>query len=480
LGIITTVKALQDQVLESPTRCIQTDYDIKQAIFRIAESLPFPVELYHVKGHQDRGVSKEKVKELPKEARLNIECDERAKMALELGHGEGTQQPTPFLPGSEIAVKMDGEIITGHITRKLREAASTPGLRAFLKNKFELTDEDCDDIQWSSLGYAIRKQTNPDRNRILKLINGWMPVNEFLFVQSQTQTKSCPTCKHPSEDTTHFLGCSHESRSKEWEQCVRNLNCMLQQSETSKDLSQLLFEAIQAGRNGTQVDYSQLSTEIRRVAQAQESIGWQQVLFGRFSQQWGLVYEELWKRKHGDGGSAPLAAEVWIAQVIKIIWKTILSTWKLRNEDKFGSTDEISTRQRLKRERLQAQVRSLYNQRDQIPAHATTIFQVSKAEMLQRPNNELEEWLTYATIFIKKQRRVLKKQEAQGLQDIRGFYEAKEPIGPTPAQVLKAKQRKQSHQQEEPPQRPRKDRDIRSFFTPRPPPAADPSSRRPP
>ena len=72
------------------------------------------------------------------------------------------------------------------------------------------------------------------------------------------------------------------------------------------------------------------------------------------SQQWGLAYDELSRTLRNE--YAPMAAEVWMSNIITEIWQTILRTWEKRNEDEHGKGSSKSTRHCLQRERLQSQV----------------------------------------------------------------------------------------------------------------------------
>jgi len=70
-GLIQLVMALQSINIPNPSRTIANDYDLSNEIHQTILRIPFPVQLHHIKGHQD---DKTKIKDLPYEAQLNIAC----------------------------------------------------------------------------------------------------------------------------------------------------------------------------------------------------------------------------------------------------------------------------------------------------------------------------------------------------------------------------------------------------------------------
>ena len=256
------------------------------------------------------------------------------------------------------------------------------------------TNEALEDLQWSSLGYALRRQTQPDRDRLIKFINGWLPVNDFLVKQNQSQTSECPVCKHPQEDTDHLIACTHKMREEEWAKCITGLEKQCRDSKTNDSLCSFLIAAVKASRFGKEPEFDQQNSTLVRLAAAQKAIGWKQLIFGRWSQQWGLAYVDLWKEAQKKSSNThnifpPVSAEEWISSNIVIIWHTFQAIWTQRNEAKHGSKSDSTSRDQLKRERLTAEVNSLYYQRHLISTEAQCIFPENKTAFLNKPNQEL-------------------------------------------------------------------------------------------
>jgi len=151
-GTITKATA-QARLTESfPNQTISDDYDvyneIGQAVHRLTH---FTVAFVHVKGHQNRNAAK---KPLSLPATLNIECDERAARFIRTAR-RTRQHDNPALPNAYPHLRIHGKIIVREFQQALRHAATTPDYRDYLKEKFNWNDTDCDDINWTSLKYAL-------------------------------------------------------------------------------------------------------------------------------------------------------------------------------------------------------------------------------------------------------------------------------------------------------------------------------------
>jgi len=74
-GLIQQVTAFQLNKIPNPSQTISNDYNLSNEIYQTILRIPFPVQLHHVKGHQDETTN---IDDLPYEAKLNIVCDECA------------------------------------------------------------------------------------------------------------------------------------------------------------------------------------------------------------------------------------------------------------------------------------------------------------------------------------------------------------------------------------------------------------------
>jgi len=106
LGVIQQIAYLQDRRIPNPNDTVANDYDLAKEIFATIQRIPIPIEMHHVKGHQD---DKQTIDELSHEAKLNIICDEKAREALQ-NYPENIS-PHPTLPASYPHLKIKKQTI---------------------------------------------------------------------------------------------------------------------------------------------------------------------------------------------------------------------------------------------------------------------------------------------------------------------------------------------------------------------------------
>ena len=95
---------------------------------------------HHVKGHQDEEM---KFSSLSREAKYKVLCDEQATTAL------SNKDPTKLpYKGSQAMLTINGEWITSNYEQKLTDAATTPELEKYIKEKFKWSNEDYACIDW--------------------------------------------------------------------------------------------------------------------------------------------------------------------------------------------------------------------------------------------------------------------------------------------------------------------------------------------
>jgi len=151
-GTITNATAHSKQHELFPNQTIADDYDVYHEIGQVVNQLPqFSIAFIHMKGHQNRQPNK---RQLSLQAQLNIECDERATRFM--SHARRTRQyDNPALPNIYPHLRIHGRVIIRELPQALRHAAQTPDYQDYLKDKFNWRDQDCDEINWTTLKYAL-------------------------------------------------------------------------------------------------------------------------------------------------------------------------------------------------------------------------------------------------------------------------------------------------------------------------------------
>jgi hypothetical protein len=92
-------------------------------------------------------------------------------------------------------------------------------------------------------------------------------------------------------------------------------------------------------RHGVPAQYQELHKQ-------QAAIGWDQMLYGRWSEQWRLLPQQ---HLHNNNISCnPRNNDIgWITGHITLIWNELYSAWKLQNQDRHGKEEELQRQIKL-------------------------------------------------------------------------------------------------------------------------------------
>jgi hypothetical protein len=90
------------------------------------------------------------------------------------------------------------------------------------------------------------------------------------------------------------------------------------------------------------------------IIEAQEKIGWNQMLKGRIAHQW-LNHQ---RDSMGNGTTKRKNAMTWATDMISTIFEYWLKLWKMRNEDKHGK--DVATRREAERQQAIRELEQMY------------------------------------------------------------------------------------------------------------------------
>jgi hypothetical protein len=124
------------------------------------------------------------------------------------------------------------------------------------------------------------------------------------------------------------------------------------------------------------------------VADAQASIGWHQLFFGRFSSSWSQVQDDhlgTRKTKRNNG-------RTWLTKIIDTLFKAWWQLWDLRNSDRHGrdhrTTIQANTRQGI------LELTQLYeSHQETAPAHLQHLFTIPLITRMQGNIATIRQWI---------------------------------------------------------------------------------------
>lgn len=239
----------------------------------------------------------------------------------------------------------------------------------------------------------------------------------------QLHSKSCPSCHHVEETQSHFLCCTHRIA---WRSSFQTaLRKHSEKTDTDPLLQEMMLEGIFRWLRHRPYPSlrSAFSASYNELFQRQADIGWEQLLYGRWSVQWReLQYQYLQQNniaitKYNHGTP-------WLNGHIKLIWNQLYAAWELRNKDLHGK-DEHMQRQR-KQAQVQKQIRVLYHlKQDCQLINQRKWFYASPAEHFAREPQlgQQESWLAAYGPAIRARARIQRHLNQQGLQAIDAAFE---------------------------------------------------------
>jgi hypothetical protein len=153
----------------------------------------------------------------------------------------------------------------------------------------------------------------------------------------QAETDKCPACHHIVESAWHIFSCPRRSLWRE--KFLKTLHDTLSHNPTQPDLILiLLLQGIRGALSNPTFQMSVANREPKFVSlvNAQNKIGWQHILKGRFSNRW-LQIQQLHIRTEPDIDPTTQSSERWLKQLLNHIWTSLWwDVWIIRNADLHG------------------------------------------------------------------------------------------------------------------------------------------------
>jgi hypothetical protein len=123
---------------------------------------------------------------------------------------------------------------------------------------------------------------------------------------------------------------------------------------------------------------------------SQTAIGWQHIIFGRFSIEWSNMQESHARAEKLD--PKIYSGKSWTTKVTKHIWRAFRALWLLRNADLHGTT--FAEGKPAKRARLAPLVTRIYAHIHRLDPSNRDMLHMPLAERLALPLSSLLTWLS--------------------------------------------------------------------------------------
>ena len=332
-----------------------------------------------IKGHQDDERPRE---QLTLKARLNCQADDlTGEYMIQVPAENHTL--VKILPTTGCQLHLRHGTTTRDIKRELALARTVPPMKAKLCLKNDWSEENYESIDWESHGRALNRLIK-HKSTLVKYLNDILPVGKLVNKYNAKYPKSCPSCPAELEDREHLRQCQTDSRKKWRKECYSNMLKELNAQDTAPALQALLLDALDALLYDKNLDTINIDPSVADVAAAQKEIGWHQLLYGRFANEWKHAHNRYLggratSKKNGTTWTTTLAT-TWLQQ-----W---LNLWKLRNEDRHGR-DEATEKQARDSQTIREATMFYQNHEDQVGQNLQWLFRTPLQDRIQGNINNL-------------------------------------------------------------------------------------------
>ena len=282
-----------------------------------ARSLLHPMIQYnyvHIEGHQDENF----IGPLLYLPMLNIQMDTSCKAF----RGTVTQDLSQaILPNQQFKLNFQQHMICKQIDITLKEGISAHTMGLYWDRHQEISLNAFPMVSWQAVGMAMKRETPLKQHWIVKHATGTCGVNATLVDWKEKTSVECVRCR-ARENAGHVWKCQHHSSSTIWDNALIELEIWMENHFTSPHIIQALILGLHNWYKGKPGTRGCLLTS------AQQSIGWQHVITGKFHIHWLEVQQQHFLQT-GRGKKSSIR---WLAQLISRIWKIAWDLWEKRNE----------------------------------------------------------------------------------------------------------------------------------------------------
>jgi hypothetical protein len=367
-----------------PNTTFDAEWDVIAQIVHTVEALrPRSPKIQHIFGHQDRDRD---YFELSLPAQLNCDADALAEQFLSR-HSNLQHLTAHLFPAGGCLLQSRAGTISHDHKKQLRLARTEPPLRQRLCHRFAWDDATFDDVAWSCHGHALRRHSK-HKTTLVKYLHDWLPLGKQTHRYDKKYPASCPSCEAPIEDRDHFWCCPALSRLQWKHAFIRSMQTYLHDIDTAPDIQTQLIDALRVVLFSATTTGITIQPGLHVTATAQRTIGWHQILRGRFSKQWITAQDQYL----GTTASKQNNGARWLTNIIDFIFAQWWTLWELRNEDRHGR--DLATQSQAHTRQAIHELTQLYDAyQHTVPDRLGWLFSTSLQTRMQWPTNALRLWI---------------------------------------------------------------------------------------
>jgi hypothetical protein len=232
--------------------------------------------------------------------------------------------------------------VLGDYIAALRDCTNKEEIKTYYHSKYGWNTVTMSSINWRAYGKAINQLSQRQQKTITQFIHNWLPTNASHNQQRLGTGRRCLYCRSCEESQSHFLQCQHPQATLNWNEAAASIKKKLQKYNKSIDhrLIKLITTAVSQWRTKPNPEIpTNLPQKFHHLFQAQSTIGWNQIINGRFANEWQLTLDS----SH-DG-----RPRNWVTYCIRSVLQEMFEVWKLRREHEHGKNHEDTRKRALDR-----------------------------------------------------------------------------------------------------------------------------------
>ena len=380
-GLLKKQTSFRKFALAKYSAALHSEWDAVISVYNLMDRFPNLPVLKHVYGHQDEDIA---YADLPLDAQMNIEADALATM--ELSEFSTTLHQVPFDPESRVMLSIDGTTVTRRLETTIRTKARLPALITYYSDRLNWDQRTFHAVDWDTFGGVFPKIKQ--RNFITKFCFYTLPTGDRLHRRDSIYNNRCPTCHAPDETDNHLLQCLSPARRAWRSDLIRSL---LKPIDSFLDpvLLDILREGLLCWFRTESIDSTPYPPRYQRLLKQQRSIGWNNLIRGKFSEEWSYLQQQYCIRHHQTMSHSQCQ---WLTKLLRTMWNRIHTLWLSRNDDRHGRTSKAKTQ--ASHQQAQRTIRSLYLLKDLVLSEDRDLFYDDVTAHLQQPLRELNAWVT--------------------------------------------------------------------------------------
>ena len=348
---------------------------------------------HHIYGHADRTKRWDRMTLIEQ---LNCLCDAWAKGARHEGTISPRDASSQVLPRERAAVFINGIKQTGALAEVARFELGLVEARRFYVTELGWHEDAFDRVDWLSLDFALSKKSKMYQIWLAKQASSFCGTRLMTARMLDNSDTCCPNCLLPDERASHLNQCLSPERTRQFRESIASLQVWLDRRHTHPDIAFWVPRYL-LGRNRIQFQalpfYAppylrmQLSPQMQRLAEEQDSIGWSHFLEGKISKQFYHI-----QQAYLAGSPSPLNGRDWVKSFISELLTISHTQWLFRNITLHDKRQGFLVATRKKE--LIAEIERLHNTPiDDIPPESKFLLDCDLDELRTADNDSQEQWI---------------------------------------------------------------------------------------